>query len=323
MMVETVGLGLTFLTARKISRGLDSLSQAANEFGHGRFDVSLLPKSNDEIGELSQGLSRMGSMLKKSYGDLESRVQERTADFAKLAEENARLYEDASKALQRRDEFLSLASHELKTPLTSMLLQAQILGHSDRGKGDPEHVKQFATFMERQLLRLNLLVEEMLDTSRIDLSKLVLKIGPHDLSDLLREVCTRFSPQYAKANTPLEIDVPDGIAGQFDSYRMEQVITNLLTNALKYAPGKLVSVSLRQEGKSARISVRDKGEGVPHSDRERIFGRFERGAVDPKGISGLGIGLYISKAIVGAHQGRIWVEDVQGGGANFLVELPL
>ncbi|MGZ3735736.1 MAG: ATP-binding protein [Bdellovibrionota bacterium] len=321
--VESVGLSLAFLTARSLSRGLNSLNSAAKSIGHGQFETHGLPSSNDEIGELAHNLAAMGEMLKKSYSDLETRVRERTADLARLADENARLYDDANHALQRRDEFLSLASHELKTPITSMLLQAQMLIQGGESRTSPEQIKKFSLFLERQLLRINDLVEEMLDTSRIDLSKLSLRFEPLDLSALVKEVCLRVSPQFELANTPLELDIESAITGRLDGHRFEQVISNLLSNALKYAPGKPVKVELsRTLAGHARLAVTDHGPGVAAEDRDRVFGRFERG-VDPDRISGLGIGLYIAKAIITAHGGTITVEQAPGGGARFVAIVPL
>lgn len=323
IMVESIGLGLAFLTARSISRGLQQLNVAAGSIGQGKFDDVTFPRSRDEIGELGDSLERMGELLKKSYGELEARVRERTADLARLAAENARLYDDASHALERRDEFLSLASHELKTPITSMLLQAQMLIQGGEARTSPDRVRKFSLFLERQLLRLNSLVEEMLDTSRIDLSKLSLRLEPLDLSALITEVCQRLSPQFEQSATPLSLSIEPEITGQLDGHRLEQVLTNLLTNALKYAPGTKISVELsRSPGGMARLVVSDHGAGIAPADRERVFGRFERG-VDSGRISGLGIGLYISKAIIAAHGGTLSVDDAEGGGARFTAQFPL
>lgn len=320
IMVESVGLGLAFFTARSISRGLKTLNVAAQQVGEGNFEIQALPRTRDEIGELAESLEQMAWLLKKSYGELESRVQLRTSDLTKLAEENAKLYSEAAHALSRRDEFLSLASHELKTPLTSMLLQTQMLLKKQGKLADEAKLSSFMPFMERQLLRLNLLVEEMLDTSRIDLSKLVLNREQGNLSELVAEVCTRFKPQYQQSHVPLELNIEPEIFAAFDSYRLEQVIINLLTNALKYGQGKLVRVSLSRKESNAVIEVSDEGPGVAVEDRERIFGRFERG-VKPNQISGLGIGLYIARAITEAHDGKIYLRDSQIG-ARFVVEIP-
>ena len=321
--VESVGLGLAILTARAISRGLNQLNAAAGAIGDGNFGENELPHSNDEIGELAESIERMSGMLQKSYGELEGRVRERTADLARLAEENARLYGDASRALERRDEFLSLASHELKTPITSMLLQAQMLLQGGESRTSPDQVRKFSQFLERQLIRINDLVEEMLDTSRIDLSKLSLRLEPLDLSALVTEVCQRLRPQFDQSGTPLDLDIEPAIAGRLDGHRLEQVLTNLLSNALRYAPGTKISVNLsRAANGNALLAVSDRGPGISAQDRDRVFGRFERGQ-DSGRVSGLGIGLYISKAIVEAHGGRITVSETPGGGARFTAEFPL
>lgn len=325
VIVESIGLGLAFLTARAISRGLGELSQAAHAIGHGHLDTRVSPRGNDEITELAEGLNLMGEMLKKSYAGLEARVRERTEELAKLAGENARLYNDASLALKRRDEFLSLASHELKTPITSLLLQAQMLlrNASSPAGVAPEQLRKLGAFLERQLLRINELVEEMLDTSRIDLSRLTMRFEEHNLSDLVREICLRFEPQLAITGNELTLDVAPDLLASFDGYRIEQVLTNLLTNAMKYAPGSPVRVALRRSGENElELSVHDGGPGVSAADSQRIFGRFERG-VDPGRVSGLGIGLFIAKAIVQAHQGEIRIDPAVKSGARFVVTLPV
>jgi len=320
IMVEAIGLSLVYFTSRSITRGLGELNFAANEIGHGRLDTVVIPHRNDEIGELAEGLNQMGAMLKKSYGELEQRVQERTTELAKLAAENKDLYHETNKALLLRDQFLSLASHELKTPITSMLLQAQLI--QQRPNLQPDDIKKFSAFLQRQLLRINGLVEEMLDTSRVDLSKLSLKIVNMNLSALLIELTSRFEPQLAQANIELKTSIEEGIVGPFDSYRIEQVINNLLNNTIKYAPGKPVEVELMRDKDTAILTVRDHGTGIAAEDRERIFGRFER-SVDSTRVSGLGIGLFIARAIVTAHNGLIFVDPKVEDGTKFVVELPL
>jgi signal transduction histidine kinase len=321
IMVESIGLGLAILTARSVSAGLRSLNEAAGGIGRGEFEPRGLPESSDEIGDLAGAITNMGLLLKKTYGELEARVRERTIDLARLAQDNARLYDEASRALKRRDEFLSLASHELKTPVTSMLLQTQLMLQREKAHPDSP-IQKFALFLERQLLRINGLVEEMLDTSRIDLSKLALRFEPVNLSELVLEAAQQFEHQFRQASATLELRVEPAITGRLDAHRLEQVLTNLLSNALKYAPGKPVELSLRKEGNQAVLAVRDHGPGIPAEDHERIFGRFER-AVDPTRISGLGIGLFISRAIVTAHGGSLTVDDPADGGARFVATLPL
>lgn len=318
--VEFIGLSLAIATARSISRGLAELNQAAQKIGAGDFSVNVVPRSNDELGELSIAVNQMGALLQKSYRELEERVRERTSELASMAAENARLYREAENSLRRRDEFLSLASHELKTPITSMLLQAQMQRKIQNSNQDNN--KKFSSFIEWQLLRINNLVDEMLDTSRIDLSKLSLRHEEVSLSELLTEVCLRFEPQFQQAGMKLTIDIEPGIEGTFDVHRIEQVITNLFTNALKYAPKKPLHVSLRRVDSNALIRVRDHGRGIAIEDQHRIFGRFERGN-DPGKTSGLGIGLYIVRAIAQSHGGEIWINEEVSEGAEFVVTLPL
>jgi signal transduction histidine kinase len=173
IMVKSVGLGLAVLTARAISREFNQLNVATCAIGEGNFSA---------------------------------------ADLARLAEENARLYGDASRALERRDECLSLASHELKTPNTSMLIRSQMLTTGGESRTSPDQVRKFSSFLERQLLRINDLFKEMLDTSRIDLSKLGLRLEPLDLSALATEVSRRLSPQFDQLGTPLELNIEPAIA---------------------------------------------------------------------------------------------------------------
>ena len=322
IMVETIGLALAVLTAKSISRGLRELSQVARRIGGGDY-LAVISNRNDEIGDLAIEVLNMGRMLSRTYDELENRVQERTAALLKLAEDNSRLYDEASIALRRRDEFLSLASHELKTPITAMLLQAQIFQRpKSLAELNTEKMANYSKFMERQLLRMNLLVEEMLDTSRIDLSKLSLHLEEVNLSAMVREICERFGPQFQIAKIEFTYAVEDSILGIMDGYRVEQVINNLISNALKYAAGKPVTVSLARENGQAIFSIQDQGIGIDEKDRERIFHRFERG-VSALQFGGLGIGLFIAKAIVVAHGGTIQVESRLGAGAMFKVVLPL
>jgi len=138
----------------------------------------------------------------------------------------------------------------------------------------------------------------------------------------VNDVIDRFEPQWAAAQMEVERNLEAGLFGVWDSYRLEQVLTNLFTNAMKYAPGAPVKVSAVRRGALAVLTVSDRGPGIAQHDRERIFGRFER-ATSERSVSGLGLGLYISQQIVRAHGGNIRVESHEGGGASFVVELPL
>jgi PAS domain S-box-containing protein len=235
------------------------------------------------------------------------------------AEVNARkqsesLAKELQSAVRARDEFLGIASHELKTPLTSLLLQIQMM---QRGL-----VTVDADKLVKQAHRLSRLVDDMLDISRINAGKLALEKTQVDLSALVNDVLDRFEPQLVSVGSRIVRRLGAGVVGSWDAYRLEQVLTNLITNALKYAPGKPVTVTTRRHDARAVIAVADEGSGVAPSDRQRIFQQFER-ATSANEVSGLGLGLYISKQIVEAHRGSIHVEANQAGGAEFVVELPL
>src|SRR4051812_12112505 len=224
-------------------------------------------------------------------------------------------------ALHTRDEFLGIASHELRTPLTALKLQLQLSRRRMTGTETPGQMAATFDGLLKQTGRLVRLVEDMLDISRIDAGKLSLDFARHDLSTLVGDVFDRFAPQLAAARSVVRRDLLQPLPGFWDLYRLEQVITNLITNVLRYAPGTPIDIGTRREGDSAVLSVRDYGPGIPAGQLERIFGRFERAA--GKDVSGLGLGLFIARQIVEAHGGEIHAENAEGGGARFVVRLPL
>ena len=217
-------------------------------------------------------------------------------------------------AVRARDDFLGIASHELRTPLTSLRLQLQM---ARRGMTPVE-----PDLLLTQADRLLRLIEDMLDVSRIDTGRLRLERAPTDLSVLAGEVLDRFGPQLDAAGCRVVRRLAPGVTGNWDAYRVDQVITNLVTNSLKYAPGTTVEVTVGLRDGKALLTVRDHGRGVPAGSQERIFRRFER-ATSPREISGLGLGLFISRQVIEAHGGRIGLGAVDGPGAMFVVELPL
>jgi len=244
---------------------------------------------------------------------------------AGIAIDNARLYESARQAVQTRDEFMSLASHELKTPLTSLQLQTELRG-IDVNRGNfhrfsPENLPKLLSEDRKQINRLIRLVEDMLDISRINMGKLALAPEEFDLCEMARDTVSRFSSQFEAAGVKVSLKAEESVLGSWDRFRLEQVLTNLLTNALKYGDRRPVYVSVENEGAFARLDVRDEGIGISRLDQQRIFGQFER-AVSGSSISGLGLGLFISKKIVEAHKGEITVESEPGLGSRFSMLLP-
>jgi PAS domain S-box-containing protein len=220
-----------------------------------------------------------------------------------------------------RDEFISMASHELKTPLTSLSLQTQMIERDlKRNAGEaytPGRLAEVAALYSRQIKRLTELVEAMLDVSRISRGKLPLHPKKFDLAQLVRD--TLRSPQYQNAR--IESEMPASLEVEADASRVEQVIENLVGNAVKYGDGNPIKVGAFAEPGFAVFSVEDSGLGIGEEYLPKIFERFER-AVSSRSIAGLGLGLYITRQIVEAHGGKISVESRLGQGSKFTVRLP-
>lgn len=229
--------------------------------------------------------------------------------------------------LRTRDEFISIASHELKTPLTSLKLQAQLFLRSIK-KGDPmatstERLENMANQSNDLITRLSRLIDDMLDVSRIRTGRLFLEKEQQDLFEIARSVVERMAIQFQAS----DIDLPsirgsEAVEGIWDRFRLEQVITNLLTNAIRYGKSKPIEIDIRKINDRAILKVKDQGYGISKQDQNRIFDRFER-AINASEVSGMGLGLFITKEIIKAHQGEISVESEPGKGAVFIVDLPL
>lgn len=321
LTVESIGITLTFFTSRSLSQGLRSISTAATKIGEGQFHYPISIHSNDELGQLAASVSAMGRLLQKSYTSLEERVNERTSELSAMAEENKKLYEEAKAAIQIRDDFLSIASHELRTPLTSLSLQIQM---ANRALKDPdaesvEKVAKNVEVAEKQMKRLLILLDQLLDVTRISAGHLVLERSSTDLKTIVLEAVDRARAE--RSLSTISVQANESFLGNWDPIRLDQVISNLISNAIKYGEGKPIAVSLRKEQKDILFSVRDQGSGVPEHMQDKIFERFER-AVSGQKISGLGLGLYISSQIVEAHGGKLEVNSEMGKGSVFTVRLP-
>jgi PAS domain S-box-containing protein len=228
--------------------------------------------------------------------------------------------ESLKQAVRTRDEFLSVASHELRTPLTSMMLSLEVIRRS--GGSGPKFERAFGAAWQGGE-RLQRLIEELLDISRIDSGQISLDRTEVELEDLVRKVVARFEPDIVRTDSPVVItgESPP-VVGCWDRSRIDQVTANLLGNALKFGPGKPIEISITRSESSAILSVRDHGIGIDPVQQNRIFERFQR-AVSERHYGGLGLGLYICHRIVRAHGGSIRVESSPGAGACFIVELPL
>jgi hypothetical protein len=322
--VESIGLTLTFLTSRRISRGLAKLNEAAQKIGQGDFNHKLTVDSYDEIGKLKESINQMGSLLAGTYQTLEKRVQERTLELSRLAEENSKLYEETKDALESRDEFLSIASHELKTPLSGMYLQLQLMRKLLPKVPASDATAKYQHLLEgsiKQTEMLNRLVEELLDLTRIRAGKLELRKEECDLKPILDKSLSQLSSDIARSKSQLCVESDSKVVGQFDPLRMSQLMTNLISNAVKYGNGKPIEVYLRSLKNMAEFQVKDQGLGIPEDKQRAIFERFERADLTHE-ISGLGLGLYITKQLIEAHGGRIEVASQVGQGSTFTVRLP-
>ena len=229
-------------------------------------------------------------------------------------------------ALRERDEFISVAAHELRTPLTALQLKLQGLERGlNAGAPDKSALTNVGGRVHgalRQTERLTLLVERLLDVSRIAGGRLELAPERFDLAELVRQVAEDFRDPAAEAGTELRLHGAERLEGCWDRLRMEQVLVNLLSNAVKYGAGRPVSVRLESAGERIRISVADEGIGIAAEDLGRIFTRFER-AAPVRNYGGLGLGLYISRHIVDAHGGHIEVSSQPGQGSTFVIDLPV
>lgn len=240
--------------------------------------------------------------------------------------EQVRARMELKKAVSARDEFLSVASHELKTPITSFLLQLQVMDRlrkkNDAKAYEEARVNQLVDLGTKQLNRINRLVEDMLDISRINSGKLSFRFEMNSLTETVTEVVTRMKLIFDAEQTDLVYTSTPDLTLKMDRVRIEQVITNTLSNALRYGEKKPVHIDLKPEDNFIVITVKDYGRGIPKEDLQRIFGRFERG-IDSNEISGLGLGLYISREIVEAHGGTITASsDGPGKGTLIRILLP-
>jgi PAS domain S-box-containing protein len=259
----------------------------------------------------------------RRYGEADLALAEDLARRCAAAVDNARLYQEAQEAIRVRDEFLSIASHELKTPLTSLRLLVETLRRMGRkgGRLDAPEVEERLRAIDRQAVRLSGLSDELLDISRIRLGRLELKFDLLDFAELVEETAARFEEEAKAAGSELRLQVDAHAPGRWDRIRVEQILTNLLSNAVKYGAGAPIDVHLEVSADTVRLTVRDRGIGIAADHQTRIFERFER-AVSARHFGGLGLGLYIARQIVNAHGGEIGVRSIPGEGSTFTVVMP-
>jgi signal transduction histidine kinase len=228
-----------------------------------------------------------------------------------------------NEALGLRDAFLAIASHELRTPLSTLSLKLELLLRRAQGREamlPAADVARELSYLARQCTRLIRLVNDLFDVAHISRGRLKLIREPIDLGELIVEITDGMRGEFERAGVALQVQAVRDVRGSFDRTRMEQVLHNLLANALRHGAGP-VEVTLTCDPLHARLCVSDHGPGIPKDQQERVFDRFVR--IAPVGLGGLGLGLHICRSIVEAHGGRIWVESQPGHGSAFHVLLPL
>lgn len=240
---------------------------------------------------------------------------------------DSKLREEAlQQAIQARDQFLTIAGHELKTPLTNLHMQIQLrqrdLQRNYPSSFTPEKIAAGLAEQLSYVRRLNQLVDNLLDATQIAEGRLKLSYEYFDLCKLVRDVVERFREATENTNIILDLSETKSLYGHWDWFRLEQVLLNLLSNALKYGDNKPVHLSLRPEQNRICIIVKDHGKGISQGDQLRIFERFER-AISANEVSGMGLGLYISQSIAHLHGGEIHLKSEVGEGAEFSVILPV
>ncbi|WP_164018034.1 AAA family ATPase [Pyxidicoccus trucidator] len=254
------------------------------------------------------------------YGPADLALAQELARRIATSIDNARLYREAREAIRLRDEFLSIAAHELYTPLTSLKLSMQGLERPSQ-PAMPEVVSRVSRTARMQIRRLTRLIDELLSVSRLQEGQVPFQLEEVDLAAVTRDVAEYFSEESARSHSPVILHAETPVIGRWDRTRLEQVITNLLANALKFGNGQPIELSAIQEGGVALLTVKDHGIGIAPDRLTHIFGRFAR-AVSSREYGGLGLGLYIAHEIVSAFGGSIHVDSTPGVGTCFTVLLP-
>lgn len=230
----------------------------------------------------------------------------------------------AENAVQVRDEFIAIASHELKTPIAALMMQAQgMIRQLEKGEASlsGDSAKRWAAVSNRQLFRLSRLVDTLLDATRIERGQLDLALEAVDLVDIANETIEMLCGQYTPARCGLEVQPAGPVVVRADRARISQVLTNVLGNALKFGDDKPIDIVIAAEAAYAELRIRDYGVGIDKSQHAIIFERFERIA-DAGSVAGLGLGLYVSRKLIELHHGSIRVESERGKGAEFVIRLP-
>lgn len=330
---DTAKTGKPILIKKASKKWLNSVSQLEGEHEiieklHLNSHIFVPLKSRGRV----IGVLTLASQNPKfSYTKPDVLLAEELANRAGVAVDNARLYTEAQEAVRARDEFLSIASHELKTPLTSILLHLQMVLANIKKKSHEKHghsheqISSMLESTEKQTKKLAQLINELLNVSVVSTGRLELDKEEVVLATIVKDVIDRFKIQITQGKYKVTLRLDEHIKGWFDKIRIEQIVSNLVSNAIKYGNGKPISISLKKESNQAVLKVKDQGIGIDPKKREKVFERFKRAVSeeDHKDYKGLGLGLYIGKQIAEAHGGTITVESKKDKGSTFILTLPL
>jgi signal transduction histidine kinase len=262
--------------------------------------------------------------ISKQYEKL-IEYQRRLRQAHKIIDTLERNYDIAKTEIKARDQFLAIASHELKTPVTSMLLEVQSAIHNIKNVSLANFsvvtLLKMLEDTEQQSKRLSKMVNDLLDLSLITTGKIDLEPEHANISKIVTDVVERSTARLTDKKQ-LNLVIQNPVMGYCDKFRIEQAVVNLVSNAIKYGNNKPITITASGNSENVRIVVADRGIGIPQDQQKRIFNRFER-AVTSRDYKGLGVGLYITYQIVKAHNGRIHVESYPNKGSVFTIEFPI
>ncbi|MFD1122702.1 ATP-binding protein [Methylophilus flavus] len=317
---KTRHVPIVFVTAA----GME-LNYAFKGYGAGAVDVLYKPLDINAVKSKANvfvELFRHRTAFENQVKALEESRKEQECLLQQLQATQAELQH----SLNMREEFMSLVAHEMRTPLNTLFLEVQVrlsqLAKNNLSIFTPEHLQKMLGRGERQLKSIMRLIEDMLDVSRIKNGKLSIQPQDANLSSLLRQLAEDLTPLARESETEFVLEIASEVEGHWDAFRIEQIIINLMTNAIRYGKGKPVHVSLNLEGGHAVIKVADQGVGIAEHEQKKIFEAFERSG-DNEVKAGLGLGLYISKKLAEAHAGDISVISQKDSGSTFILRLPL
>jgi PAS domain S-box-containing protein len=277
-------------------------------------------------GEVVGGLMVSSNKPGRKYRNHDLKLMIEIGRSCANAIDNAALYRESKKSVQAREDFISIASHELRTPLTSLKMRVDLLSMMiEKGKFPPEVMQKLTPVVSEiqpDIQKFAKLIETLLDISKLGAKQLSLNLELCDLTKVIHDEISRLKSEFDLYQTPLICEVQEKMSGDSDQVRLQQVIANLLLNALKFGNRKPVTFKAFIQNGTLMMEVKDQGIGFSPQDAERIFKPFER-AVSDKHFGGLGLGLYITKQIVDAHRGAINVESSLGKGTSFIVKIPI